>query len=95
MSLESGHLQTYVYGAESTVLRPWKLLAAIWRDLTTSRQLAVILAVRDIRAQYRQSLLGILWILAPPIVIAVGLSVAEKTTSSISERHRFHRSHTG
>jgi lipopolysaccharide transport system permease protein len=78
MSLKSGHYETHVYGAESMLLRPGKLLATLWRDLIAGRQLAVILAVRDLRAQYRQSLLGILWILAPPIVVAVGLSVAQK-----------------
>ncbi len=76
MSLKSGHLETHVYGAESTLLRPWKLLRAMWRDAVGSRQLAIILAVRDLRAQYRQSLLGLFWILAPPVVVAVGLSVA-------------------
>lgn len=68
----------HVYGAESTVLRPGRLLKAMWRDAMGSRQLAMILAVRDLRAQYRQSLLGLFWILAPPIVVAVGLSVAQK-----------------
>jgi lipopolysaccharide transport system permease protein len=78
MSLKSGHSEVHVYGAESLLLRPSKLLSAMWRDILASRQLAVILAVRDLRAQYRQSLLGILWILAPPIVVAVGLSVAQE-----------------
>lgn len=78
MSLKSGHLETHVYGAESMLLRPGKLLATIWRDILAGRQLAVILAVRDLRAQYRQSLFGIFWILAPPVVVAVGLSVAQK-----------------
>jgi len=78
MSLESGHWQTHIYGAQSTVLRPGKLLKGIWNDIVSSRQLAMILAVRDLRAQYRQSFLGLFWILAPPIVIAVGLSVAQQ-----------------
>lgn len=78
MSLESGHLQTHEYGAESTLLRPSKLLRMMWRDIVGSRQLAIILAVRDLRSQYRQSLLGLFWILAPPIVIAVGLTVAQQ-----------------
>lgn len=78
MSLRSGHYETHVYGADSTLLRPGKLLRAMWRDVVNNRQLAVILAVRDLRAQYRQSLLGLFWILAPPIVVAVGLSVAQQ-----------------
>jgi len=78
MSLESGHHQTAVYGADSLLLQPGKLLLAIWHDVLACRQLAFILAVRDLRAQYRQSLFGIFWILAPPIIVAVGLTVAKK-----------------
>ncbi|HEY8899996.1 MAG TPA: ABC transporter permease [Chthoniobacterales bacterium] len=78
MSLKSGHYETHVYGADSALLKPWKLLGDMWRDAVGSRQLALILAVRDLRAQYRQSLLGLFWMIAPPIVVAVGLSVAQQ-----------------
>lgn len=78
MSLKSGHFETHIYGADSKLLRPGKLLGSLLRDLLASRQLAIILAVRDLRAQYRQSLFGVFWILAPPIVVAVGLSVAQQ-----------------
>ncbi|HSF83236.1 MAG TPA: ABC transporter permease [Anaerolineales bacterium] len=37
-------------------------------DLKASRELAWRLFVRDVSAQYRQSLFGILWAFAPPIV---------------------------
>jgi lipopolysaccharide transport system permease protein len=46
------------------------------RDLLASRELAWRLMVRDIRAQYRQSFLGILWAFIPPIVTAVGFTLA-------------------
>jgi lipopolysaccharide transport system permease protein len=48
----------------------------MWRDLLASRELAWRLMVRDIRAQYRQSFLGILWAFIPPIVTAVGFTLA-------------------
>jgi lipopolysaccharide transport system permease protein len=41
------------------------------RDLISSKELAWRLMIRDIRAQYRQSLLGILWAFLPPIATAV------------------------
>ncbi|MCC6754620.1 MAG: ABC transporter permease [Saprospiraceae bacterium] len=40
-------------------------------DLLLSRQLAFQLALRDIRAQYRQSLLGFLWMIALPLANAL------------------------
>jgi lipopolysaccharide transport system permease protein len=43
----------------------------MWRDLVASRELAWRLMVRDISAQYRQSLLGIFWAFLPPIAMAV------------------------
>jgi lipopolysaccharide transport system permease protein len=46
------------------------------RDLMASRELAWRLIVRDINAQYRQSLLGVFWAFVPPIAAAVGLTLA-------------------
>ncbi|TFH52698.1 MAG: ABC transporter permease, partial [Candidatus Zixiibacteriota bacterium] len=43
----------------------------MFRDLAAGRELAWRLAVRDIRAQYRQAFLGILWALVIPLVNAV------------------------
>ena len=43
----------------------------MWRDLKASRELAWRLMVRDISAQYRQSLFGIFWAFLPPIVTAL------------------------
>ena len=48
----------------------------MWRDLLASRELAWRLMVRDIKAQYRQSFLGIFWAFIPPIVTAVGFTMA-------------------
>lgn len=49
----------------------------MWRDLLAARGLAWRLMVRDISAQYRQSLLGIFWAFIPPVVTAVGLTFAQ------------------
>lgn len=46
------------------------------RDLLAARELAWRLLVRDIRSQYRQSLLGVFWAFVPPIATAVGLTLA-------------------
>jgi lipopolysaccharide transport system permease protein len=46
------------------------------RDLLDSRELAWRLLVRDISAQYRQSLFGLAWAFVPPIITAIGLVVA-------------------
>ena len=59
-----------VYTPESPVRQPLKLLAELGRDIAASRELAVRLFLRDFSAQYRQSALGYLWALAPPIIFA-------------------------
>jgi lipopolysaccharide transport system permease protein len=41
------------------------------RDLRSSRELAWRLFVRDLSAQYRQSLLGVVWAFVPPIVTSL------------------------
>lgn len=66
-----------LYTPESRIRHPIRLLREMRRDLLASRELAWRLLVRDISAQYRQSLLGILWAFFPPIITAMGLVVAK------------------
>ena len=62
-------LETKVYQKENN-LHLGKLLKASLVDIYGSRFLAKQLAVRDIKAQYRQSYLGILWAFAGPLATA-------------------------
>jgi len=62
-------LETKVYQKENT-LRIGKLLKDSLGDIYSSRFLAKQLAVRDIKAQYRQSYLGILWAFITPLTTA-------------------------
>jgi lipopolysaccharide transport system permease protein len=50
---------------------PRRLLGAMLGDLISSRELAWRLFVRDLSAQYRQSLFGVVWAFVPPIVTSV------------------------
>ncbi|WP_107667441.1 ABC transporter permease [Cyanothece sp. BG0011] len=67
-------LPVVVYEPNSRVRHPIKLLQEMWYDLLASRELAWQLFQRDIQSQYRQSILGVLWIFIPPLVSAVGLT---------------------
>lgn len=62
-------LETRIYQKERTI-RFGALLKASLKDLFQSRFLARQLAERDIKAQYRQSYLGILWAFIPPLATA-------------------------
>ncbi len=68
-----------IYTPESRIRYPLKMLQEMGDDLLASRELAWRLLVRDISAQYRQSLLGIFWAFVPPIVTALGLVFARNT----------------
>jgi lipopolysaccharide transport system permease protein len=65
-----------VYTPESLLRHPVQLFKLMWRDLLASRELAWRLMVRDISAQYRQSVLGFTWAFLPPIVMAAGFTLA-------------------
>ncbi|MGH9878624.1 MAG: ABC transporter permease [Nitrososphaerales archaeon] len=67
-----------VYTFESSLRHPVQLLKQMVRDLWASRGLAWRLTVRDISAQYRQSLLGLVWAFLPPIVMAAGFTLARE-----------------
>ena len=64
-------LPVTVYTPESQLRSPGRLLRSMWHDLLASRELAWRLMVRDIKAKYRQSLLGIFWVFVPPVAIAL------------------------
>lgn len=66
-----------VYTPDSLLRRPRFLFATMWRDLLTSRELAWRLMVRDISAQYRQAMLGMIWAFIPPIMMALGFTLAK------------------
>lgn len=60
-------LTRVVYTPESQMRTPGLLVRSIFKDLAASRELAWRLFVRDISAQYRQSIFGILWAFFPSI----------------------------
>lgn len=64
-------LTVVVYTNEYGLRSAKKMAKDMWHDLKASRELAWRLMVRDISAQYRQSLLGILWAFLPPLITAV------------------------
>ena len=63
-------LETRIYQKENTI-RIGKLLKDSLHDIYTSRFLAKQLALRDIKAQYRQSYFGIVWAFITPLTTAI------------------------
>ncbi|WP_336732383.1 ABC transporter permease [Chryseobacterium sp. VD8] len=60
-------MKTVVYTSDKET-HFFKELASIYKDIRSSNFLAFQMTKRDIQAQYRQSLLGFFWILAPVII---------------------------
>lgn len=60
-------LPVTIYTPESSLAHPGKMLRDMFRDLAASRELSWRLAQRDIKAQYRQAFLGILWAFILPL----------------------------
>jgi len=73
---KSSHEQIKVYTPESKLRHPLGLVQEMWHSLLASRELAWQLFLRDIKAQYRQSLLGFFWAFVPPIATGIGLTFA-------------------
>ena len=61
-------LPVTVYSPESPLSNPKKLVAEIFTDLWKSRELIQILFFRDLKAQFRQSYFGYLWLIMPPLM---------------------------
>lgn len=66
-----------IYSSESQIKNPLVLFKQMFFDLLASRGLAWQIFLRDIKSQYRQSVLGILWAFIPTIVTAIGFTLAK------------------
>jgi len=61
------NLPVTTYSPESPLRNPLKLIFTIFSDIWRSRELIGMLFMRDLKAAYRQSYLGYIWILLPPL----------------------------
>lgn len=59
------------YTPESPLRNPRRFVAEILDSLRVGRGLAWRLFVRDLRSRYRQSFLGYVWLIIPPIVVSL------------------------
>jgi lipopolysaccharide transport system permease protein len=59
-----------IYTPESPIRRPASFIREMAADLLASRELARRLFLRDLRAQYRHSLFGYLWMIVPPLMVS-------------------------
>lgn len=60
-------MKSIVYTSESPIKYPLQFVFDFFREIVSLRELIWALFVRDIKAQYRQSFLGYIWILAPAV----------------------------
>ena len=60
-------LKVTEYSSKSSLRNPFLMILELMSDFVLSKDLAWRLAVRDISAQYRQTILGILWAFILPI----------------------------
>jgi lipopolysaccharide transport system permease protein len=60
-------LKVTVYTPGSSLRHPRQMLRDMFNDLLSGRELAWQLAIRDIKAQYRQTALGLIWIFILPL----------------------------
>jgi lipopolysaccharide transport system permease protein len=56
-----------IYSPESSLRHPIRMVHDMIHDLITGRELSWRLAVRDLQAQYRQAVLGLLWAFILPL----------------------------
>lgn len=66
---------TNIYQADSDLRAPANYLRRLREDLSASGELSLVLFQRDVKAAYRQSILGIFWAFVPPLVFAAGFTL--------------------
>ncbi|TWU21223.1 Polysialic acid transport protein KpsM [Novipirellula galeiformis] len=82
----SESLPEVVYSPESPLANPGKLVKEVFGDLYRCRELIWILFQRDLKAQFRQSYLGYIWLFLPPVMTtAVWLFLNSQRVISVSD----------
>ena len=71
MNQQKEHEKITVYSPESGIRHPLRLVRDMFRDLKQANELGVRLTKRNIKAMYRQSLLGYVWSVLPPLITAL------------------------
>lgn len=61
----------HIYTPEPLLGSPAKMLADLGRDLQAGRELAWRFFIRDLSAQYRQTVLGYVWAFLPPLAASL------------------------
>jgi len=64
---DCAELPVVIYSPASPLAHPGKLIGEIFSDLWRCRELTWILFTRDLKAQYRQSYFGYIWLFVPVI----------------------------
>jgi len=68
-----------VYNSDPYLYHPRHFFGAMIHDITASRELAWRLFLRDLRARYRQSLLGYFWVIFPPLALTISFLMMQKS----------------
>lgn len=85
-SRSSRELPHVRYSPDSPLANPRKLVREIFYDLYRCRELIWILFQRDLKAQFRQSYLGYVWLFLPPVMTtAVWLFLNSQKVIAISD----------
>lgn len=61
------NMEVKIYSSESYIRKPKTIIREMRKDLLKGRELAWRLTLRDIRSQYRQSILGVIWAFILPV----------------------------
>lgn len=68
-----------VYNAQPYLRQPRQFLRSLFGDLWAARELAWRLFLRDLRARYRQSILGYFWVVFPPLALTGSFLLMQKS----------------
>jgi lipopolysaccharide transport system permease protein len=59
------------FSSDKVMTQPFVFIRRCVEEILTSKQLTFALFLRDLKAQYRQSFLGYLWIIIPPLLTTI------------------------
>jgi lipopolysaccharide transport system permease protein len=84
--MSSQELRSIIYEPNANNTSSFLSITAIIKDIGPAHELAIRLFKRDIKAQYRQSFFGLIWLIIPPLLTA-GLWIFLNSANVINLRN--------
>ena len=73
--MEAPEEKVKFFTSDKVLAKPTVFVVRSLEEILSAKQIAIALFLRDLKAQYRQSFLGYIWIIIPPLLTTLTFNI--------------------